>query len=64
MIKFLLKEENTIVGLIVAHEKKPGPAAEYHSGLYSDKHKGVFKGRTEMTAKEGWKWTVTTNKTC
>lgn len=27
-----MKEENTILDLIVAHEKKPGPAAESHSG--------------------------------
>ena len=47
---------NTVSDLITAHEKKPGPAAESHSGLYTDKRKmlrgryRVCKGRTEMTA--------------
>lgn len=55
MIK-IAEEANAVLDLIVSDKKKPGPAAESHSRLCSDKHKrlrgryGVFKRSTEMTA--------------
>ena len=44
---------NTVSDLITAHEKKPGPAAESHSGLYTDKHRPVkLKSENQLTAWE------------
>lgn len=60
----LLWEENTILDLADTDDQKSGPAAESHSVLYSDKHKGM--GGQDWSA--SWRTdgmdSVTTSKTC